>query len=252
VSAWVATTLSEHALLYAARGVPVFPCAPRSKTPATAHGFHDASDDLAQIEAWWWAQPRANIATPTGIAFDVVDFDHRDLYDQARDRHRLDGPQVATARGAHFYVAPTGGACTKLAPNLDFKGLGGYVLLPPSVHPSGARYAWIQRGDPQPAPAWLHELLDAQRPTRPARHQSRAGPLTPSSVASLRAMAERVAHCPPGNRNGLLFWCACTAADTGASADDVAIVLADAARRAGLGEREIDRTLASAFTRWGS
>jgi hypothetical protein len=244
------TFLLDRALVYAATGIPVFPCAPRSKTPCCPHGFKEATTDLARIEQWWWALPRGNIATPTGIAFDVVDFDRLDHYEQARDTCGLVGPQVRTARGAHFYVAATGRRSTKLTTSIDFKARGGYVLLPPSRHPEGPRYEWIERGEPQPAPAWLLDLLDQH--TRAPRPHVRADTarLTPRSVASLRAMADRLAHETPGNRNAFLFWCACTAADTGATADQVAIVLRDAARRAGLGEREITRTLDSAFARW--
>jgi hypothetical protein len=244
------TGVLDQALVYAASGMPVFPCAPRSKTPSVPHGFHDATTDLGQIEQWWWREPRANVATPTGLDFDVVDFDNLDLYEQARDTYGLDGPQVRTARGAHFYVRASGRRTTKLTPGIDYKAVGGYVLLPPSRHPDGPVYEWIQRGDPAPAPSWLRALLDDHaapaRQTRP----DRVARLTLRSVASLRAMADRLANTEPGNRNAFLFWCACTAADTGATSDDVAVVLRDAARRAGLEEREITRTLDSAFGRW--
>lgn len=240
----------DAAYTYVARGVPIFPCAPHSKVPACAHGFHDATTDVERIERFWWRHPDANIAAPTGVEFDVVDFDALELYEQARAEHRLDGPQVRTARGAHFYVTPTGRPSTKLSPSIDYKGAGGYVLVPPSIHPSGVRYRWICRGDSQPAPGWLYELLERSRPTPRPTPRPPAGAPTPRAIASLRAMADRLAHCTPGNRNRFLFWCACTSSDTGASPDEVTIVLRDAARRAGLDDREIARTLDSAFARW--
>lgn len=242
------SSLGDAALTLAARGTAVFPCRPRSKRPACTNGFLDASTDLAVIERWWWQMPAANIGTPTGIWCDVVDFDSRDIFDQALELHSLRGPQVRTARGAHFYVAPTGRRSMKLSPSIDFKGLGGYVLLPPSRHPSGAVYEWIERGDPREAPRWVRDLLDRQTPvTRVVRRESRP---TPRSVNSLRAMADRLAQQPEGNRNHFLFWAACAAADTGATADQVAVVLTDAALRAGLDDHEISNTLKSAFGRW--
>jgi len=39
------TALARAALDYAACGIPVFPCAARSKTPLTPHGFKDATYD---------------------------------------------------------------------------------------------------------------------------------------------------------------------------------------------------------------
>src|SRR6476646_6207530 len=54
------------ALQYAARGLYVFPCAPRSKIPVTVHGCLDASIDPEQVHRWWEQEPRANVAIATG------------------------------------------------------------------------------------------------------------------------------------------------------------------------------------------
>jgi hypothetical protein len=249
--------LHEAARDYARRGWPVFPCAPRSKMPCTAHGFKDATNDLNQIRRWWQWTPAANVATPTGVAFDVVDFDQIGLYEEARDSHDLDGPQVRTARGAHFYVALTGVRSTKLTPHIDFQACGGYVLLPPSHHPGGAVYRWIEQGEPRPAPNWLRVLLsDRRNRTASAAGAAKSLRSDPAPVqarepaehgiASLRAIAEGLATQVEGNRNAYLYWAARTASDTGISSGEVAIVLRDAALQAGLDECEIERTLASA------
>ena len=58
--------LSAAAREFAAAGVPVFPCTSYGKRPATEHGFHDATTNLDQIEAWWRQSPGANIGVPTG------------------------------------------------------------------------------------------------------------------------------------------------------------------------------------------
>jgi len=52
---------------------------------------------------------------------------------------------------------------------------------------------------------------------------------------------------PEGNRNRALFWAACRQAEAGVSQDEARSVLGSAAERTGLGEREIDATLASAY-----
>src|SRR6516225_4992675 len=70
------------ALALAARGLPVFPCAP-DKSPLTAHGFKDASTDADRIRAAWPKHDATLIGVPTGIRFVAVDLDLQ--YDSARD-----------------------------------------------------------------------------------------------------------------------------------------------------------------------
>jgi len=50
---------------------------------------------------------------------------------------------------------------SKLAPGIDVRGDGGYVLAPPSVHPSGRAYAWSVdcAGAIARAPDWLVEKI---------------------------------------------------------------------------------------------
>jgi hypothetical protein len=83
----------------------------------------------------------------------------------------------------HLYFAyPSEGAirnsASKLATGLDTRGDGGYVLVPPSVHPSGATYRWTAPLNPQaPAstPQWLTQLVSS--PQRPAMRPQDVGAL---------------------------------------------------------------------------
>jgi hypothetical protein len=150
---------------------PVFPLRERAKEPATKHGFKDASLDEAQIREWWSEWPLANIGTPTGGAFWVLDMD-------PRHNGHLTLEKLTAANGAlpNTVQQITGGGgrhylfkmpdqqpitCGMLAQGLDFKGTGGYIVVAPSVHPdTGRRYEW-DGADPLakqpilPAPAWL-------------------------------------------------------------------------------------------------
>src|SRR5947207_3140107 len=47
---------------YASRGIPVFPCIPNAKQPATLHGFKDASTHPREIDAWFTDDPNRNLA----------------------------------------------------------------------------------------------------------------------------------------------------------------------------------------------
>lgn len=59
-----------------ARRVPVFPCSPQ-KRPLVATGFHAATQDEAQIRAWWAQWPDALVGVPTGerTGLVVIDLD---------------------------------------------------------------------------------------------------------------------------------------------------------------------------------
>jgi hypothetical protein len=145
--------LLTAALWYAGHGLPVFPCRPRGKTPITEHGFHDATTDQQKIRQWWTETPAANIGMPTGAVSGliVLDIDPRNGGEEAletliRQHGRL--PETAeqiTGGGGRHYVFRHAGRpvkCASLAPGVDVKGDGGYILTAPSIHPSGREYTW--------------------------------------------------------------------------------------------------------------
>jgi hypothetical protein len=130
------------------------------KEPLTHHGFYDATTDERQIRKWWMRNPRANIGIRTGIAFDVIDVDAPTKKGQTSGliayRRMLGAGQLpdihgraSTARnGLHLYIEPTGEGCTTgLAPNVDYRGVGGYVCAPPSRLAVG-RWAWLMAPSP--------------------------------------------------------------------------------------------------------
>jgi hypothetical protein len=144
--------LLDAATAYARDGWPVFPCLPGDKRPATRHGFQDATTDLGRVTRWWQRHPDHNIGSPTGHAFDVIDIDYSDKPDalewwlKVREQPDFDIDGIATTpRGLHIYVVPTGaGNSSKLfgIAGIDYRGIGGYVVLPPSVRTDG-RYQWM-------------------------------------------------------------------------------------------------------------
>jgi hypothetical protein len=137
---------------YAERGWRVFPLWPRDKKPIPRNGFKEASTDRNQILEWWQSFPDANIGLATGEPFDVLDLDgpagvpHLQELLGADFRHT--GPVVLTGKGWHFYFQAlgTGNRAGLLGGKVDYRGTGGYVVAPPSVHPSGRVYRWADDG----------------------------------------------------------------------------------------------------------
>jgi hypothetical protein len=71
-----------------------------------------------------------------------------------------------TARGRHvwFRMPPDAGvrnSASRIARGIDVRGTGGYVLAPPSVHPSGRKYAWSVDSASAfaAAPPWLLQRI---------------------------------------------------------------------------------------------
>jgi hypothetical protein len=164
------------ALKLASAGLAVFPCRVRDKRPATANGCRDATRDPTTIKAWWGDNPDLNLAIacgpPSGIFVIDIDGDVGEAWLHRFEQNNEELPTTvisATSRGRHLYFKWPGPkeirtSAGRIADGIDVRGLGGYVLAPPSVHPSGHVYRWEARKGTNfaEAPAWLLALLDAR------------------------------------------------------------------------------------------
>ena len=271
-----------HAALgYAHRGLPVFPChhpisdrhggalvcscgnrgcSRPGKHPLTRHGLHDATTDSQVIRGWWRRWPDASIAVSTGVAFDVLDLDSPAGVEAIRKLVAghglsLSGPVVRTGSGGwHYLLAPIGeGNRVGLLEGVDWRGMGGYVIAPPSRHISATRYRWVRGLDDTALPATPQPLRDLLARPGPARHPA---PVRPVAVgdgygrAALAAELDLFGQAPVGQRNYWLnrrvFRCYQLAADGLLDPDQVTARFSDTAHAIGLGEPETRRTLASA------
>lgn len=245
----------------AAAGVPVFPCVPGQKGPIVSYGYREATRDLRRVDAWWRWQPTANIAIPTGrfSGLVVVDIDVHgvDGYESAARASRagLVPAPLADVRtptgGRHLYfpadpeqeqrswhVADAG---------VDFRGDGGYVVAAPSVlmlngRRTPYRVEVITRDASTRVDAEaLRDFLD-RRPEPVPFPASRA-----ERSVNAGQLAAWVARRVEGERNAGLFWAACRMAEQGTPPNDTLGALGPAAQQVGLGEREITRTVGSAY-----
>lgn len=145
--------LHRAARALAARNMCVFPCIERGKTPATAHGVLDATTDATAIDQWWHANASLNVAVATGrpSGIFVVDVDGDGGEAALRALEVMNGTlpatvETITGNGRHLWFkmpdTEVRNSASKIGPKIDVRGDGGYVLSPPSMHPSGRRYAW--------------------------------------------------------------------------------------------------------------
>ena len=204
--------LRKHANWYARRGLRVFPCKPRDKVPATAHGCKDATTAPAQIGSWWDGTYLYNVGLATGGGVVVLDVDINHSAGKYGDEtlaelERQYGPLPETwmcltgGGGVHYYFAcedPALTVGTGFAPGLDYRGAGGDVVAPPSLHESGREYEWEAAHTPRhtplaPLPDWLHTLMLEGRKT--------------ASEPRREANTQKV---PEGGRNDALYRLACS------------------------------------------
>ena len=160
----------EWALKYAEKGWHIFPCK-TDKTPLTENGFKGATKDPEQIKRWWTEHPDASIGLPCGPVNGVwvLDIDMPDgprVLQSLQEKHgRLPDTlmQKTGGNGIQYFWQWNGmeirNSSSKIGKNIDVRGNGGYVILPPSGHPSKNNYRWITKGNASLPPGWLVDLV---------------------------------------------------------------------------------------------
>ncbi len=246
------------ALALACEGRQVFPTIPGGKGMAYVKWGTEATTDAETIRRWWRRWPDANIGVATGqrSALAVLDIDPDGipwLAEQAAAGRLPRTRAVVTGRGgAHLWMRPPAGvelknSAGRLAPGVDFRGDGGLVIAPPSVHTTGRRYAWTDPDLPvAPLPDWL---VDACQPPPPKPHRPRRAPETLEPLDDLVAsVCARVTAAVQGTRNDMLYRAAFSLGGLDAAGVIDLHGAADALRRAGdatgLPDTEVDDVVA--------
>ncbi|GAA2269289.1 DNA primase [Streptomyces ruber] len=273
-----ATTMAlAYALSAAERGLAVIPLS-RTKLPALrsphrdapsptpchgecgrfGHGVYDASTDPHRIRALFAAAPRA---TGYGIACGLpphhligVDLDTKSGTDASAALRELALRHLFTIPETVVVLTPSGGrhlwltgppdvavpnSAGRLAPGIDIRGAGGYLVGPGSRTEHGVYSTAPGTGHLTPAPcppALLRLLLPPPR-TRPAPASS--------TLHRGQGLVQFVLAAHEGQRNTRLFWAACRAYENGIG-PELTPALVEAALRTGLTEREARSTITSA------
>ncbi|MFE9296444.1 bifunctional DNA primase/polymerase [Streptomyces niveus] len=256
----------------------VHPC--RGECGLPGHGVHDATTDPAGVRALFAAAPWATgygIACGRaphhliGVDLDVTPTgrtrtgesgstsapaeptpDSVAALQQLAFQHLFTLPETVVvltpSGGRHIWLSGPAGVTVpnsagRLAPGIDVRGAGGYLVGPGSVTARGAyRLAPGSAGlTPAPCPRALLRLLT---PPERGRHAGPGGHRG-GRPAQGHGLVQFVLAAHEGQRNTRLFWAACRAYEHGFG-DSLAETLVDAAVRTGLTEHEARATIASA------
>jgi len=162
-------------------------CNKKGKHPRILDPLNQATVDPTRIRTWWSRWPTANIGIATAgperlVVLDIDGEEGRASLAKVEVEH---GPLGATltARsgrdggGTHFYfrcpddldLDAIRSQNNHVAPKIDQKANGGYVVAPASLHVTGRRYAFEDATVPvRELPRWLFDLM-THKPARKKR-----------------------------------------------------------------------------------
>jgi hypothetical protein len=184
----------------------------------TCHGFYAATTDPDRIRAMHNAVQAGLLAIRTGTISDlaVIDIDPRNG-GRLLPELMLPTRCVSTGDGGwHLYYRHPGSPLAKNLdhrghPGIDVKADGGYVVAPPSIHPS-TRHPYRRIGD-RPVIEMSPPLIAACQPAEAPPAVSRPTALTPTTIgglisnpaALLTAHLRAVDRAPSGRRRVTLY-----------------------------------------------
>lgn len=189
------------------------------KAPLTTHGLNDATLLKVRVREYWTQYPRANIgiAIPRGhfvLDIDILKGGFESLAKLQNDLD-IDLPDtwiVLTGSGGNHYWYLTDKEIRNAEnvggyQGIDIRGVGGYVLAPPSLHKCGKRYEtnWAYPGPVTKAPDKLIELCLKK-------------PYQPQNGVSSQPVPEGQ-QIPDGQQNRWLFNRACACRRQGDTED---------------------------------
>lgn len=162
-------TVGEQAIEYVNSGWSVLPVRPDEKRPYMTNWlqYTKTRAPIPMVEGWFNNLAGAGVGAVTGRISNMVVLDvEKDCpYTIEELLKKYPTQMVAKSGGGGyhlFYQYPTNQARVsnrvRIFEKADLRADGGFIVLPPTMHPSGNRYQWIKRGPLGAFPTALLEL----------------------------------------------------------------------------------------------
>ncbi|MEC5159776.1 MULTISPECIES: bifunctional DNA primase/polymerase [unclassified Janthinobacterium] len=215
------------------------------KHPCGGLTFRDATTDVKAISVWFDRWPDMNYGIATGVEIKggnkmlvVVDVDSykggadaaMDAFDAAHGKMPETAEVQTGGGGRHLYFLTDCGKkfrSTLGNAGIDFKGIGGYVIGPGSLHRSGRRYEWEASSDPSDGqaiadlPAWVIEQFGVKEAVPTSAASSISGDVSEAEIAEYQAHLDVIAA------DDYAIWCQVLMALKNRSASEQMFALAD-------------------------
>lgn len=162
-------TIIEEALEYIDNGWSILPVKPEEKRPFMTNWLQYTKTRATKEMAgnWFRNLSGAGVGAVTGrisniVALDVESYCPTPIEELLR-RYPTQLISKTGSGGYHlFYQFPTNVAKVanrvKIFEGADLRADGGFIVLPPTIHPNGNRYEWVKRGIPGAFPVALLDL----------------------------------------------------------------------------------------------
>lgn len=251
--------------VYSEVGFCLFPCLPGQKVPAIKDYYAHSTCDLDSLKMWLRREPQYNFACDAGKSrLLVLDVDYPEGYESLAFVEDVFGKlpldslvQGTPSGGMHIVFRLPFGVSLPSKPRLlgnglEVKSSKGQFMVAPSVVDNGywGEYVWLTHTPVEDlksikeAPKWLLDFMMFSDANPQGLFNKASRDFGVKSLANFVARQGR----DSGNRNNALFWAACQARDNGVSLDEALSVLVPAALSTGLGDKEANATVRSAFS----
>lgn len=162
-------TITEAAVEYASLGWSVLPVKPQEKRPLMQNWtqYIRSKASVGMLQSWFDNLSGAGVGMVTGRISNIVVIDVESTCPESIESILRRYPTQLVSRtgsgGYHLYYqypANVGTISNRvgLFEGVDLRADGGFIVLPPTIHPSGGVYQWVSRGIPGMFPAVLLDI----------------------------------------------------------------------------------------------
>jgi hypothetical protein len=233
---------------------------PLEKTPYTAHGLDDATLDENQIRSYWTTWENALIGVnceKSGLSVLDLDVKHEVNGLETYYQWGIDDTRYFISRtpssGSHIIASGSIKSTTNVKTGVDTRGIGGYIIVPPSKILEGecpGEYQWVNdwSGSPAELPDSLIKKMfsNTTKKYEGKVYTSPDGTKHTLSNASLDFMKY---GAMPGERNSNLFKAAADFAGCGFEQEETKKILSPICEQIGLSKSEVETVLEHAYSK---